>query len=134
MMAHPDSGVNAAITLAVTVSGSVMALFTAEVLSHLITHEQWMSKGELKIMAASSAASLTVITLPVLVLVGAALNFWSVHTALRINVLLALLTLIVSGLLATKNLQLSMLERIAVLLAEAVLGGIVIVLELLAHY
>ena len=70
-------------TLGVTVPGTLAAVFTADVISHLIVHEKMLTRAEFGHAATVSASALGAIVLPMLFLLAAQLGTWSPVNALR---------------------------------------------------
>ncbi|HAN25481.1 MAG: hypothetical protein CMH36_00445 [Microbacterium sp.] len=124
---------NALVTLLVTVLGTIFAVFTADVISHLVVHERLMSARELRSAAATSFGALGAVALPAVLLLVAALGAWPTFTALVAAAAALLLALVVIGYLAIRRLRLAWWQRLVALGAEALLGVLTAGLQLLAH-
>lgn len=120
-------------TLGVTVLGTLAAVFTADVISHLIVHEKMLTRAEFGHAATVSASALGAIVLPMLFLLAAQLGTWSPVNALRASTGALLLGLIAFGWIAARRIKLPWWQRLLVLGAEAALGLIVVGLQVLAH-
>ncbi|MFK0402111.1 hypothetical protein ACIQTT_07245 [Microbacterium sp. NPDC090225] len=129
---HVSAG-EAATTLIVTVMGTLLAVFTADLISHLVVHERLFTRSELRHALASSFGALGTVVLPFVFLGFAALDAWSTDAALRASAIALLLSLIVIGWIAVRRMPLTWLQRLIALGAEAALGLAVIGLQVLAH-
>lgn len=120
-------------TLGVTVLGTLSAVFTADVISHLLVHERMLTRAEVGHAATVSASALGAIVLPMLFLLAAQFGAWEPEHALRASMAALLLALIGFGWIAARRIKLPWWQRGLVLGAEAVLGLLVIGLQTLAH-
>lgn len=127
------TAIGAITTLGVTVLGTLLAVFTADVVSHLLVHQRMLTRGEFGHAAAVSASALSAIVLPMAFLVVAHFGAWTPEQALRSSTAALLLALIGFGWLAVRRVSLPWWQRILVLGAEAVLGLAVVGLQILAH-
>lgn len=127
------TAIEAIATLGVTVLGTLLAVFTADVIAHLLVHERMLTRGEFRHAAAVSASALGAIILPLLFLIASHLGAWTAEHALWASTAALLLALIGFGWIAARRIKLPWWQRILVLGAEAVLGLIVIGLQILAH-
>lgn len=131
---HSEEDAGAALrTLAVTVFGTLLAVFVADVLSHLVVQERFMTAAEFRHALLSSFGALSAVTLPFVFLAIAAFGVWSTGAALRASAVALIVALVVIGLVAARSLQLQRWKRLILLGAEAALGLAVIGLQLLAH-
>lgn len=124
---------SAALTLSITVVGTLLAVFVADLIAHILVHAQLPSRGELAHMIRVSSGSLGVLVLPLVFIGLAAIGRWELARALRAGAIALSVTLAVMGYLAARRVQLPTRYRIVVLFAEFALGIVVIALELLAH-
>jgi len=129
---HVSAG-EAATTLIVTVMGTLLAVFTADVISHIVVHGRLFTRPELRHAIGSSFGALSTVALPFVFLGFAALGVWEVGSALRASAIALLVSLIVIGWVAVRRIPLAWYQRIVALGAEAVLGLAVIGLQVLAH-
>lgn len=129
---HATAGATA-ITLTVAVVATLLAVFVADVVSHITVHQALPDAVEWRHMASVSVGSVGVLVPPLLLIGAAGIGLLELLTALRIVVVVLVATLIVIGYLAVRRLKLPIGARLLVLLAEFVVGVIVIVLESLAH-
>lgn len=123
----------AALTLLIAVVGTLLAVFVADLLSHLTVHAKLPTASELRHMVGVSIGSIGVVVLPMVFLGLARIEVWSIETALLAAVAVQLATLAFVGFLAVRRIALPAWQKLMVLLAEVVLGLAVIGLELLAH-
>ena len=132
--AHGEAEPAAAlITLTVTVFGTLLAVFTADIVSHLVVHERLFTVAELRHAIASSFGALGSVILPFVFLALAATEVWSLEAALRGSAIALIVALVVIGWIAARRVALTWWQRLIVLGAEAALGLAVIGLQLLAH-
>lgn len=125
--------VSANLTLVVAVTGTLLAVFVADFISHLAVHQHLPSASELRHMTGVSLGALGILPLPFIALGGAALGAWSVPAALTAAAAILLGSLIVIGYLAVRRTRLPLWQRLIALGAEALLGALVVGLELFAH-
>ena len=131
---HGDAEAGEALrTLAVTVLGTLLAVFAADVISHLVVHERFMTSAEFRHAVVTTFGALGAVTLPFLFLVAAAWEWWGTETALDWSAISLVAALIAIAFLAVRKIPLSWQKRLLVLSGEAVLALIVIGLQVLAH-
>ena len=129
---HATAG-QSATTLIVTVLGTLLAVFTADLVSHLVVHGCLFTRAELRHAVGSSFGALSTVVLPFIFLGVAALEVWSTEAALRASAIALLASLIVIGWVAVRRIPLTWFQRLIALGAEAALGLAVIGLQVLAH-
>lgn len=127
-----DAG-KAIATLAVTVLGTLLAVFVADFTSHFVVHERGLTRGELRVALLSSFGALTSLVLPFVFLLLALLGVWTTDGALLASNIALLVSLVVSGWVAVRKLRLSWWQRLFALGGEALLGLAVVGLQVLAH-
>ncbi|CAN5156097.1 hypothetical protein BH09ACT12_BH09ACT12_13780 [soil metagenome] len=133
LSSHEESGGEAASTLLIAVLGTVLAVFLADVVSHIVVHEMLPGRGAVREMAQVSFGALGAVALP-FIFVGLALaDVWSMDAALYAASVALVVALVAIGFLAIRRVRLSVWKRLVVLLAEFALGALVLGLELLAH-
>ncbi|WP_062386593.1 hypothetical protein [Demequina iriomotensis] len=120
-------------TLAVTALGTLLAVFTADLISHLLAHERLVDTTELRHAVRSSFGALSSLLLPFIFLGVSAAGAWDITNALVASAIALIVALVMIGYLAARQVQLGWWQRIVVLGAEAALGLAVVGLELLAH-
>ncbi|MGW0036796.1 hypothetical protein [Gordonia sp. NPDC003376] len=120
-------------TLGVTALGTVVAVFVADVISHLLVHERMLTRAEFGHAAAVSASALSAIVVPMIFLLASHLGAWDTEIALRASAGALLLALIGFGWVAARRIRLPWWQRLLVLGGEAVLGVLVFGLQVLAH-
>ncbi|WP_432479429.1 hypothetical protein [Nocardioides sp. GXQ0305] len=130
---HEVEAARALSLLGITVLGTVLAVFTADVVSHIAVHAQVPHRAALRHMVRVSFGALGAVALPFGFLLLAALEVWEVAVALRASSIALVAALVAIGYLAARRARLSAVQRAVVLLAEFLLGVAVIGLELLAH-
>ena len=129
---HATAG-GAALTLLLTVVGTLLAVFVADVTAHMVRHSSLPSRSELAHLVYVSFGSLTVIVVPFALLGLSALGVIGISAALRaISVALAT-TLIVVALFAVRRLSVTPWLKIFVLAIMAALGLAVLAIELAVH-
>lgn len=129
---HVSAG-EAAVTLLVTVLGTLLAVFAADIISHIVVHGSLFTAEELRHAVSTSFGALGGVALPFLFLGLAALGVWEVETALNASAAALLGALILIGWVAVRRVPLTWYQRLIALGAEAALGLAVIGLKLLAH-
>ncbi|MCE7483012.1 hypothetical protein LZG07_13915 [Microbacterium profundi] len=120
-------------TLAVTVFGTLLAMFTADIISHLVVHERSMTGTEFRHASVTTFGALGAVVLPFVFLAASAWGLWDTETALRAASFALVAALIAIGFLAIRRVRLSWWKRALVLGVEAMLALIVIGLQVLAH-
>ncbi|RIQ18331.1 hypothetical protein [Jiangella rhizosphaerae] len=133
LRAHAVSAAEAALSLAVVVLGTVLAVFVADVVSHIAVHEVLPVREELRHMARVSLGALGALVLPGVFIGLAVADVWEIEPALRASSIALVAALAAIGYLAVRRARLPTWQRVVVLFAEVVLGLVVIGLELLAH-
>ncbi|PPL20296.1 hypothetical protein [Microterricola pindariensis] len=131
--AHDLTGQAAATTLSITVFGVLLAAFIAEVITHMIVGSALPDRAEVTHMLRSTVGAVGIVVLPILALVLAAVGVWSVTTALTIASVLLIATLVAVVFLAIRRTAIGPWQQLAVLLALALLGVLVLALEVAAH-
>lgn len=133
LRAHAVSPGEAALSLIVVVTGTVLAVFVADVVSHISVHETVPVGDELRHMARVSFGALGALVLPGIFIGLAIADVWEIEAALRASSLALVAALAAIGWLAVRRARLPVWQRAIVLFAEVALGLAVIGLELLAH-
>lgn len=120
------------LTVLVSVIGTLLAVFTADVLSHVVIHESLMNREELKHAASTSFGALGAVILPLAFLFAATLGWWDVEAALLAAGAALLVALMLIGYVAVRRMRLAWWQRLLALGAEAALGLIVLILQIMA--
>lgn len=123
----------AAGTLTITVTGTLLAVFVADLVSHLTVHALAPTRPELGGMARVTFGAAGAAVLPLVFIVLAGIGVWDVSAALRAAAAVLVATLALVGYLAVRRLRLPWWQQLIALGAEAALGIAVIGLEVLAH-
>ena len=123
----------ALITLAVTLAGTVSAVFTADVLAHVVSHGRHMTAAEFRHAVRSSFGALSAVALPFIFLGISAATGWEVTAALLASAVSLALALAAIAWAAAHRVEMRWWQRLIVLVAETVLALAVIGLQLLAH-
>lgn len=132
--AHGEANAGQALTtLLITVLGTLLAVFIADVLARMTVHERVLSRDELRRVLGVTLGSIGAVALPVIFLGVGALGLWADDAALRASVIALVVGLIVTGLLAVRRARLRWWQRIVALAALGVVAVVVLFLELLAH-
>ena len=123
----------AAVTLLITVVGILLAVLTADFMSHLVVHARLPSPGEAAHMVRVCVGAFGAVVLPLVFVVLAGAGVWRIEAALRASTIALLVALGVVAFLAVRRVQIPGWQKVLVLVAEVVLGAAVVGLELLAH-
>ncbi|WP_345800348.1 hypothetical protein AAIB33_12830 [Microbacterium sp. AZCO] len=129
---HPEP-VDALVTLLVTVFGTLLAVFVADVISFVVAHERAMDADERGHAVFASFGTLSAVTVPVILLLLAALGVMQIDTAIRASIIVLVATLVVIGWVAVRKVPLKWWQRLIALGAEAALALGVVALQLAAH-
>lgn len=133
LRSHDATAERALVTLLITVIGALLAVFVADVVSHIAVHTALPARAEVRRMARVAFGASTILIVPLFALVLAVVGAWRVEVALRVATIALVSTLIAIGYAAARRVQLPGWQRIVVLFAEFALGAVVVALELLAH-
>lgn len=127
------SALEAATTLSITVIGTLLAVFVADLISHLAVHATTPGRADLAAMARTSFGAFGAVVIPLVFIASAGVGAWEVTTALQAAAAALVVTLVLVGYLAVRRLKLRWWQQGIALGAEAALGAAVIGLELIAH-
>jgi len=131
---HGDATPGAALrTLALTTAGTLLAVFVADIVSHIAVHARILHRDELRRALAVSVGAVGAVALPFLFLGLAMAGVWEVGSALKASKIALIAALIAVGWVAVRRVRMRWWQRMIVLGAEALLGLAVIGLEILAH-
>ncbi|TXK18651.1 hypothetical protein [Homoserinibacter sp. GY 40078] len=133
LRAHGSEVQEAFVTLAVTVLGTVLAVFVADLTSHIVVHERGPTAHEVRVVLVSSFGAITSVFLTFVFLGVSAIGLWPVETALTAAMIALIASLVLSGWVAVRHLPLTWWQRLVALGGEALLGLAVIGLQLTAH-
>jgi len=133
LRSHDASAEEAVVTLFITVVGALLAVFVADVVSHIAVHTALPARVELRRMVRVTFGASTILIVPLVFLGLALAEVWRVELALRAASIALVSTLIAIGYAAARRVRLPGWQRIVVLFAEFALGAVVVGLELLAH-
>ncbi len=120
-------------TLAITVVGTLLAVFAADLLSHLAVHAVLPTRHELRHMIGVSVGALGAVALPFAFLGVAWVDWMEVSTALQAGAIALVVALVIIARVAVRRTRLPKWQRLLLLLGVAGLGFAVVALELLAH-
>jgi hypothetical protein len=123
----------AAATLALTVFGTLLAVFVADIVSHMVTHSSLPDRVEFRHIVATTLGSWVVLVVPFLLLAIAALGLLSLSSALVVMSFVLVTTLVAVTLVAVYRLKVPLWQKAAALAAVLVLGLAVVALELAVH-
>ncbi len=131
---HPpgDAG-DVALTLLVTISGTLLAIFVADLVSHMLVQQRAMNRVEVAHAVVTSFGALPAVTLPFAFLGAAGLGWWELATALQAAATALIAALVVIGWVAVRRTSMPWWSRLLALGAEALLGLAVVGLQALAH-
>lgn len=124
---------SAATTLVITVGGTLLAVFVADLVAHITVHATVPDADEFRHMVKVSVGSLGVLVLPLIFIGLAGAGVWQIAGSLRASTVALAASLIVIGYLAARRVRLPRRQRLVILFAEFGLGVVVVLLELLAH-
>lgn len=133
LRAHAVSAVEAALSILVVVLGTVLAVLVADVVSHIAVHVALPAGGELRHMTRVSFGALGALVLPAVFVGAAVAGVWPIERALRASSIVLVVALGAIGYAAVRRVKLPRWQRVVVLLAEFLVGAVVVALELLAH-
>ena len=129
---HTTAG-GAGLMLLLTVVGTLLAVFVADVTAHMVRHSSLPSRSELGHLMYVSFGSLSVIVVPFALLGLSALGVIGVSAALRAIAVVLVTTLIGVILFAVRRLKVTPWLKILVLAIMAALGLAVLGIELAVH-
>ncbi|WP_240484259.1 hypothetical protein [Pseudarthrobacter sulfonivorans] len=123
----------AALTLLLTVLGTLLAVFVADVIAHMVRDSSLPSRAELAHLIYVSFGSLGVIIAPMVILGLSTLGVIGVPPALRVIAVTLVATLVIIALFAVRRLRVKPWLKILVLAIMAALGLAVLAIELAIH-
>lgn len=123
----------AALTLLLTVTGTLLAVFVADLTAHMVRESALPSRATLAHLLRVSFGSLGVLVVPMVILGLSALDVMSLGTALRAISLSLVATLVVVTVFAVRRLRVSPGLKAIMLAAMTVLGIGVLTIELMVH-
>jgi hypothetical protein len=130
---HGASADEAAVTLTISLTGTLLAVLVADVVSHIAVYAVLPTQAELRLMIRVSFGTLGALIVPLVFVALAVVDRWPVTTALRAATIALIVALGVIGYLAVRRVRLPVWQKVIVLLAEFALGICVVGLEWLAH-
>ena len=133
LRAHETTPRDATFSLVIGVLGITIAGFAAEVIAHLAAHASFPDRDELGRMFRIASGAFASVVVPVVLLLCSWPGWISVETALAASMWVYLATLGLVTWVAVRRTALNWGQRLLALVALVLLGGIVIVLQLLAH-
>lgn len=120
-------------TLLITIAGTLLAVFLADVIAGIAIHERLPTAAEIRHKMRVSFGAIGAVVLPIIFLAVSAFGGWSVQASLRAAAIALVVGLVVVTRIAIKRVKLPAWMKLLVLSATALLGVVVIGLELLAH-
>lgn len=129
---HPTAD-QAALTLLLTVLGTIMAVFVADVTAHMVRDSTLPTSKELAHLCYVSFGSLGVVVAPMAILGLSAAGVIVVATALRVIAATLAATLVVVTLLAVRRLRVGPGRKALALAITAALGLAALGIELAVH-
>lgn len=134
MGSHGDvTAREALVTLVVTLGGTVLAVFTAQLVAHVAAHEKLMTRVDMQRALLTSFGALPGVAPPFVFLGISALTGWEVSHALQAATVALIAALVIISYVGVRRAALRWWQRILVLAVEGALGIGVVALELLAH-
>jgi hypothetical protein len=129
---HANSVAEATLTLLIAVIATLLAVFLADVVSHIAVHAVLPTGPQLRHMLRISIGAIGAVVLPFVFLAFAARG-WELEKALRASSIALVASLVVIAYVAVRRVRLPLWQRLAVLVVEFALGLVVLFLELLVH-
>lgn len=129
---HPEEG-HPGRTLLITVVGTLLAAFVADVIAHIAVHASLPERRELRMMLGISASALGGVAAPLVFVWLGGSGVWDLERSLTAAMVALIAALVAIGWLAVRRVRLPWWQKAIVLLAEFLLGFAVIAVELLAH-
>lgn len=123
----------AALALLLTVLGTLLAVFVADVIAHMVRESALPSRAEIAHFTYVSFGSLGVLLAPMAILGLSALGVIGVEPALRAIAVALVATLVVVALFAVRRLHVNPWLKILVLAIMTALGLAVLAIELAIH-
>jgi len=123
----------AALTLVLTVVGTLLAVFVADLVAHMIRESSLPDRAEIGHLLWVSFGSLGVLAVPLIVLGVQALGVLELAVALRAISVVLVATLVLVTLVAISRLQLRIRSKVLVLAGMTLLGLAVLAVELSVH-
>ncbi|MER7446696.1 hypothetical protein [Microbacterium sp. NPDC097977] len=123
----------AASTLALTVLGTLLAVFVADLTASMVTRAALPTGVEIRRMLFVSFGSLGVIVAPMIILGFSAFGQLPLSSALRLTAIVLVATLVVITLIAIFRVRATLWLKLIVLASVALLGIAVLVVELSVH-
>ncbi|WP_139026037.1 hypothetical protein [Gordonia neofelifaecis] len=121
------------VTLAITLGGTVLAVFTADILAHPVVHGSLMTRHEFFRAVRTSFGALSSVTLPFIFLAIAWITDWDVDAALLASTIALTVALVLICWSAVRRVGITWQQQLGLLAIEAALAGAVIVLQVLSH-
>lgn len=129
---HVEAGA-ALLTLFVTMLGTVLAVFTADLIAHFMVHERLTTWAELRHAIRVTFGALPSVAIPFLLLGISALTGWSVESALIASGIALAGALAAVTWAAVRKVRQTWWQGLLLLGIETVLALAVLGLQLLAH-
>ncbi|MEV6301112.1 hypothetical protein AB0M02_17015 [Actinoplanes sp. NPDC051861] len=133
LRSHHASAEEAGLTLLIAVAGTLLAVFVADVVSHIAVHAALPMRTELRHMLAVVFGALGSLVFPFVFIVLALGDMWPIEKSLRAASIALVAALVAIGYAAVRRVRLPLWQKLIVLFAEFALGVAVVGLELLAH-
>lgn len=124
---------NATYALLIGIAGITVAGFAADVIAHMSVHAAFPSGEELARMLRIAGSALASAFVPLVLLVLASTDVIELEPALRAASIVYLATLGVIGWFAVRRTRLGFWQQLVALAILVALGGLVILLQQLAH-
>ena len=131
--AEHATATGAALTLLLTVFGTVLAVFAADIVAHMVRESSLPSRAEIGHLAYVSFGSLAVLALPMVILGLSGLKVMELAHALRAISVTLVATLVVVALVAVHRLRVKLALKVLVLSIVAALGLAVLAIEVAVH-
>lgn len=128
----PEAGA-AVRTLVLTVLGTVIAVFLADVTAHLVAHRQPANQDQMRRIVRRSFGGFLVAIAPIICLLGAVTAWWSADVALASATVSLLATLCVIGYIAVRRLPIPRWQKAVALAGQTCIGLVIIAVDFAAH-
>jgi hypothetical protein len=127
------TALRATLTLLVGIVAIAAAGFVAEMVAHLVVHAAFPDHQELGRMARVSGSAVASASIPLVLLILAAVGFLELERALRAASMLYTVTLGLVGFIAVRRTRVAVWQQLIALGALGALGVAVVALQQLAH-
>ncbi len=130
---HAPEADTAIRTLILTVFGTVIAVFLADVTAHHVAHQQPADGEQMRLIVRRSFGGILVTIPPIVCLLGAAITLWTADVALTLATIALLATLCLIGYIAVRRLPIPRWQKAVALAGQTSIGVVIIAIDFAAH-